>query len=93
MACLLGWISSDRRPESAGSRQGDGSGLVARGRGYSGAKTSFAIVYTPKVGVQDLNKLINPLQRWVIEWADLVEFEIIPVATSKDMLAALASHL
>lgn len=33
------------------------------------------------------------LQRWVIEWADLVEFEIVPVATNKDMVAALAPHL
>src|SRR3569832_2874098 len=33
------------------------------------------------------------LQRWVVEWADLVEFEIVPVASSKDMVAALAGHL
>ncbi|ESX15183.1 DUF3303 family protein [Mesorhizobium sp. LSJC264A00] len=33
------------------------------------------------------------LQRWVIEWSDLVEFEIIPVATNKDMTVALAAHL
>ena len=32
-------------------------------------------------------------QRWVIEWADLVEFEIVPVATNKDMVAALSGHL
>ncbi|BAB54167.1 mlr7778 [Mesorhizobium japonicum MAFF 303099] len=36
---------------------------------------------------------VTLLQRWVIEWADLVEFEIIPVATSKDMVAALSGHL
>ncbi|MBZ9736794.1 DUF3303 domain-containing protein [Mesorhizobium sp. CA18] len=36
---------------------------------------------------------VTILQRWAIEWNDLVEFEIIPVATSKDMVAALAGHL
>ncbi|RWC94267.1 MAG: DUF3303 domain-containing protein [Mesorhizobium sp.] len=36
---------------------------------------------------------VTLLQRWAIEWNDLVEFEIIPVATSKDMTAALANHL
>ncbi|MER8843931.1 MULTISPECIES: DUF3303 domain-containing protein [Mesorhizobium] len=36
---------------------------------------------------------VTSLQRWVIEWADLVEFEIVPVATSKDMVAALSGHL
>jgi len=36
---------------------------------------------------------VTLLQRWVIEWADLVEFEIVPVATNKDMVAALSGHL
>ena len=36
---------------------------------------------------------VTHLQRWVIEWADLVEFDIVPAATSKDMVAALAGHL
>ncbi|MET3591092.1 MULTISPECIES: DUF3303 family protein [Mesorhizobium] len=36
---------------------------------------------------------VTLLQRWVVEWADLVEFEIVPVATSKDMVAALAGQL
>ena len=36
---------------------------------------------------------VTLLQRWVIEWNDLVEFEIVPVATSKEMTAALASQL
>jgi hypothetical protein len=36
---------------------------------------------------------VTLLQRWVIEWADLVEFEIIPVATNKDMAEALSGHL
>ncbi|TPM36290.1 DUF3303 domain-containing protein [Mesorhizobium sp. B2-3-3] len=36
---------------------------------------------------------VTLLQRWVIEWADLVEFEIVPVATSKDMVAALSGQL
>jgi hypothetical protein len=36
---------------------------------------------------------VTTLQRWVVEWADLVEFEIVPVASSKDMVAALAGHL
>ncbi|MBZ9724533.1 DUF3303 domain-containing protein [Mesorhizobium sp. CO1-1-11] len=36
---------------------------------------------------------VTSLQRWVVEWADLVEFEIVPVATSKDMVAVLSGHL
>jgi hypothetical protein len=36
---------------------------------------------------------VTILQRWVIEWADLVEFEIVPVASSKDMVEALSGHL
>ncbi|RAZ80145.1 DUF3303 domain-containing protein [Mesorhizobium atlanticum] len=36
---------------------------------------------------------VTILQRWAIEWNDLVEFEIIPVASSKDMVVALAAHL
>ena len=36
---------------------------------------------------------VTLLQRWVIEWADLVEFEIVPVATNKEMVEALSGHL
>ncbi|TIM34406.1 MAG: DUF3303 domain-containing protein, partial [Mesorhizobium sp.] len=36
---------------------------------------------------------VTLLQRWVVEWADLVEFEIVPVATNKDMVEALSGHL
>ena len=36
---------------------------------------------------------VTLLQRWVIEWTDLVEFEIIPVASNKDMVEALSGHL
>ncbi|HJM93390.1 MAG: DUF3303 family protein [Alphaproteobacteria bacterium] len=31
------------------------------------------------------------LQRWAVEWSDLVEFEIIPVSPGKDMAEALRS--
>jgi hypothetical protein len=30
------------------------------------------------------------LQRWVAEWSDLVQFEIVPVVPGKDTAAALA---
>ena len=33
------------------------------------------------------------LQRWVAEWSDLVEFEIVPVVPGKDTAAALAGQL
>ncbi|MBT1155199.1 DUF3303 family protein [Aminobacter anthyllidis] len=36
---------------------------------------------------------VTLLQRWVVEWADLVVFEIVPVASSKDTAAGLAPHL
>lgn len=32
------------------------------------------------------------LQRWVAEWSDLVEFEIVPVVLGKETSAALASN-
>jgi hypothetical protein len=34
---------------------------------------------------------VTLLQRWVTEWSDLIEFEIIPVAPGKDTAAALPS--
>jgi len=33
------------------------------------------------------------LQRWVAEWCDLAEFEILPVIPGKDTAAALAGQL
>ncbi|MGH6930079.1 MAG: DUF3303 domain-containing protein, partial [Dongiaceae bacterium] len=33
------------------------------------------------------------LQRWVAEWSDLVEFEIVPVTASKSTSEALAGQL
>jgi len=33
------------------------------------------------------------LQRWVAEWSDLAEFEIVPVVAGKDTAAALAGTL
>lgn len=33
------------------------------------------------------------LQRWVAQWSDLVEFEIVPVAAGKDTSDALAEQL
>jgi len=36
---------------------------------------------------------VTLFQRWAAEWCDLAEFEIVPVAASKDTAAALASHL
>ena len=32
---------------------------------------------------------VTLLQRWVAEWSDLVEFEIVPVVAGKDAAAAL----
>jgi hypothetical protein len=36
---------------------------------------------------------VTLLQKWVADWADLVEFEIVPVVTGKDTAAALADKL
>jgi len=36
---------------------------------------------------------VTLLQRWVAEWSDLVEFEIVPVTPGKDTAAALAGRL
>jgi hypothetical protein len=36
---------------------------------------------------------VTLLQRWVVEWSDLVEFEIVPVVQGKDTSAALAPQL
>jgi hypothetical protein len=36
---------------------------------------------------------VTLLQRWVSEWSDLMECEIVPVVAGKDTAAALASTL
>ena len=36
---------------------------------------------------------VTLLQRWVVQWSDLIDFEIIPIVTGKDTAAALADHL
>lgn len=36
---------------------------------------------------------VTLLQAWVAFWSDLVEFEIVPVAPSKDTRAAIEPHL
>ena len=36
---------------------------------------------------------ITLLQRWVAEWSDLMECEIVPVVAGKDTAAALAASL
>jgi hypothetical protein len=33
------------------------------------------------------------LQRWVVEWSDLAEFEIVPVVAGSETAAALAASL
>ncbi len=36
---------------------------------------------------------VTLLQKWVADWADLVEFEIVPVVTGKETLEALKDQL
>jgi hypothetical protein len=36
---------------------------------------------------------VTLLQRWVLAWRDLVDFEIVPVAPSRDTAAAIADQL
>jgi hypothetical protein len=36
---------------------------------------------------------VTLLQEWVLEWADLARFEIVPLATSKETAAAVKKHL
>ena len=33
------------------------------------------------------------LQRWIAQWSDLIDFEIVPVVTGKDTAAALADQI
>ena len=36
---------------------------------------------------------VTLLQRWIVQWSDLMAFEIVPVVAGKDTAAALASLL
>ena len=36
---------------------------------------------------------VTSLQRWVAEWSDLVDFEIVPVTAGRDTGAALSGQL
>jgi Protein of unknown function (DUF3303) len=36
---------------------------------------------------------VTLLQRWVVQWSDLIDFEIVPVVAGKDTGAALGSLL
>ncbi len=50
----------------------------------AGLERCFQLMETDDVGL---------LQQWVAFWSDLVEFEIVPVATSKDAYAAMGPKL
>ena len=36
---------------------------------------------------------VSLFQRWIAEWSDLMQFEIVPVTTGKETAAALADQL
>jgi hypothetical protein len=36
---------------------------------------------------------VTLLQRWIVQWSDLMQFEIVPVVAGKDTAAALAPLL
>jgi hypothetical protein len=36
---------------------------------------------------------VTRLQQWVVQWSDLIDFEIVPVVPGKDVAGALASRL
>jgi hypothetical protein len=36
---------------------------------------------------------VTLFQRWIAEWSDLMEFEVVPVVQGKDTAAALAEQL
>ena len=36
---------------------------------------------------------VTLLQRWVVQWSDLMDFEIVPVVAGKDTASALAALL
>lgn len=36
---------------------------------------------------------VTRLQRWVVQWSDLIHFEIVPIVTGKDTAAALGDQL
>lgn len=36
---------------------------------------------------------VTLLQKWMVNWSDVIRFEIVPVVAGKDVAAALASQL
>ena len=36
---------------------------------------------------------VTLLQQWIVQWSDLIHFEILPVVPGKDVAAALAARL
>lgn len=36
---------------------------------------------------------VQPLQKWIAEWSDLLAFEVVPVVAGKETAAALADQL
>jgi hypothetical protein len=36
---------------------------------------------------------VTLLQRWIVQWSDMIHFEILPVVAGKDVAGALASQL
>jgi hypothetical protein len=43
--------------------------------------------------IMECDDVIALLQEWVLEWNDLVRFEIVPLASSKATAAAVKKHL
>jgi hypothetical protein len=81
-------------------RNQDGKAVYRRFRDR-GRQTPEGLTFVASWVAADLSRCfqlmecedITLLQRWVAEWADLIDFQIVPVVTGKDTAAALAGQL
>lgn len=76
--------------KSAYRRFRDQGRLMPEGLGYVSSWVSADLTRCFQLMESDDVAL---LQRWVAEWSDLVEFEIVPVTASKSTSEALAGQL
>ncbi len=73
---------------------------VYRRFGQKGRLTPDGLTFVSSWVTADLSRCfqimecndVTLLQRWVAEWSDLIDFEIIPVVQGKETAGALASH-
>jgi hypothetical protein len=78
----------------------DGKAIYRRLRDH-GRQMPDGLTYVSSFVAADLGRCfqlmecddVTKLQAWIAQWADLMEFEVVPVSAGKDTAAALASLL